>query len=116
MDLLKHIIWLNLFQHLAAGLGIGVIASISISLNLKVQKKFKLNPSSSSSFIQGVTYLLSLGVLIPSVIYIASNVIGGSSLEFVIFIVGVILPFVLAIRTGFIPRESNRNQHEKASE
>ena len=114
MNNCEYFSWLSFLQQLVSGIGIGAIVSLSISLNIRVQNKYKSDPTVFTNFIQGLAYVVSMAMVIPSVIYIGSSasVAASSFFESAIFILGAILTVVMAFRSGFIPNDLTRGANE----
>ena len=103
-----HFNWLYFTQCLIGGIGMGTLCSLSISINIRVQKRFKFDRRFLFHFIQTVTYLVSLGILAPTVIYIVINLIdalNASSCNTVILFIGGLTPLIVAFKSGLIPKE-----------
>lgn len=108
MILDEHFHFLAFLQNLAVFVGFGLIASVSIALNVRVQKAWKVKPGAYSNFIQSVTYIISIVVSALLALYLYGFVIDYKNLlwfEVVIFFLGLALPFIIAVWSGFIPKD-----------
>ena len=120
MTMFDHFNWLVFCKNLVGCIGVGTLASLSIALNVRTQNKFRTKSDFRSKSIQWITYLGSNGILFPIVIfYFSAGITDGknaSSLEVVIYFVGLATPVVLAFLSGFIPKNPEKSKHEESKE
>ena len=109
MNVISDVGLLQIMKCAVGGLAIGIVASLIFSCNFRLWNKFESDRRLFPQLICGASYFLNLSIFFLTVWWVIVDFTVFPSKEFDLIALAFFaaLPFLLAIRTGFIPKRNN---------